>query len=126
MRSRDQHSRELRRGLTLLAVGGWFLLNTLGVFDLDYHRSWPLLLILIGLAMTIAPSGRERCRGVRPGVFMMAWGALAWIAESHLWGFGWNNIWPLFLVGAGLAIVWRALSDQRRTPTGTSESGSDE
>lgn len=125
MSSRDQHSGELRKGLILLAVGGWFLLNTLGAFDLAYQRSWPLLLILIGLAMTIAPDRRECFRGVRPGVFVMAWGALAWIAESRLWGFGWNNIWPLFLVCAGLAMVWRALGGERRAPS-TPESGSDQ
>ena len=112
---------ELRQGLILLAVGTWFLFNTIGLFGLAYHRSWPLLLILIGLATTIAPKPSERCGGVRSavyiwpsGVFLMAWGALAWVATSRLWGFGWGNIWPLFLIGLGLSIVWKAVNEQRR------------
>jgi hypothetical protein len=105
---------ELRKGLILLAVGTWLLFNTLGLFGLAYHRSWPLLLILIGLAMTIAPKRSERCSGVRSGVFLMAWGVLAWVATSSLWGFGWDNIWPLFLIGLGLSIVWKAVNEQRR------------
>ena len=125
MRSNDRRSGELRKGLILLAVGGWFLLNTLGAFDFAYDGTWPLLLIFIGLAMTISPVPKERCRGVRPGVFLIAWGTLAWIAENRLWGFRWDNIWPLFLIGAGLSIVLGALGNQRRAPSAP-EPGSDE
>jgi hypothetical protein len=139
MSSTDPSRNQLRKGLVLLAVGGWLLLNTVGPFDLAggwflintgpfylaYHNSWPILMILIGLAITIAPNEKELRRGVRPGIFLIAWGVLAWIAERGLWGFSWSTVWPLFLVCAGLAIAWGAIAEQRRVAS-TSDQGRNE
>jgi hypothetical protein len=116
MSETNDRNRELRKGFIMLAVGTWFLANTLDLFDLSFDRSWPLLLILIGLAMTLAPN-TEECRRGMSGVMLMIWGALFWVVVQGLWGFNWSNIWPLFVVGAGLNIVWRAIAEQRRGRT---------
>jgi ABC-type Fe3+-siderophore transport system permease subunit len=103
---------ELRKGLILLAVGLWFLANTLEVGGLDYESSWPLLLILIGVAMTAAPrAGRRACCSAQ-GPVLILWGALAWIATHHVWGLSWTSVWPLALVAIGVGIVWRAVAEQ--------------
>lgn len=41
----------LTGGLWLLGVGCWMLVSQLHVFGLDYHTSWPLLIILSGTIM---------------------------------------------------------------------------
>src|SRR5262245_9690557 len=43
-RRRDVHT----GGLWLLGVGSWMLISQLHLFGLDYHTSWPLLIILSG------------------------------------------------------------------------------
>jgi len=104
---------ELRKGLILLAVGTWLLANTLEIGGLDYGDSWPLLLILIGLAITFTPSrGRRSCRGAE-GPILILWGTLAWIATHQLWGLGWGSVWPLVVVAIGVSIIWHAVADQR-------------
>lgn len=118
---------ELRKGLILLAVGIWLLVNTLQIGGLDYGDSWPLLLILIGLAITFTPASRRRvCCGME-GPVLILWGSLAWIAIHRLWGIGWDNVWPLVIVAIGLSIVWRAVADQlkRRTPENAGEEDAD-
>lgn len=110
---------ELRKGMILLAVGIWFLVNTLGIGGLAYDHSWPLLLILIGLAITLTPHRGRVCCGA-PGPIMILWGALAWIAIHQLWGLSWGTVWPLILVAVGVSIAWRAVAEQleRRTSDG--------
>ena len=125
MSETNDRNRELRKGFIMLAIGIWFLANKLDLFDLSYDTSWPLLLILIGLAMTLAPNIKERCNRGASGVMLMIWGALFWVAVQGLWGFTWNNAWPIFVVGAGLDITWRAIAEQRRG-RGASDHGRDE
>ncbi len=102
---------DLRRGGIVVAVGLWLLASSLNIGGLDHSNSWPLLLVLIGVALAAVPRGRK---GRFPGVILIAWGALAAIAVNRLWGFGWSNIWPLFLVVIGLEMVVNAISEQRR------------
>jgi LiaI-LiaF-like transmembrane region len=47
----------LTGGLWLVGVGCWMLVSQLHLFGLDYHTSWPLLIILSGTIMLV--------RGVR-------------------------------------------------------------
>ena len=103
--------RSIRVGAILIAVGIWSLINQLGIDGIWFGSSWPLILVLIGLAMAIVPSPSE---GRREGIMLMVWGGLFWIAVHQLWGLGWSTIWPMFLVALGLELIWQALS--RRQP----------
>lgn len=53
------HRTNLRRrgnwtgGVWLLGVGCWMLISQLHMFGLDYHNSWPLLIILSGIIMLV-------------------------------------------------------------------------
>jgi len=40
-------------GVWLLGVGCWMLVSQLHMFGLDYHNSWPLLIILSGIIMLV-------------------------------------------------------------------------
>jgi hypothetical protein len=43
----------LTGGLWLLGVGCWMLVSQLHLFGLDYHTSWPLLIVLSGIIMLV-------------------------------------------------------------------------
>ena len=43
----------LTGGLWLTGVGCWMLVSQLHLFGLDYHTSWPLLIILSGIIMLV-------------------------------------------------------------------------
>jgi len=43
----------LAGGLWLLGVGCWMLVSQLHLFGLDYHTSWPLLIVLSGIIMLV-------------------------------------------------------------------------
>ena len=115
-------NREIRGGAILIAVGIWLLVSTLGLFGLDHGDSWPLLLILIGIVLTLLPDG---CGRRSSGLVLIGWGALCWIAVHRLWGFSWANIWPLIIVLVGIGIIRSALSEQKRQRTATSEAQDD-
>lgn len=53
---RDELRRLRRRkhagsGLWLVAIGSWMLVSELHLFGLTYHTSWPLLIIVLGIAI---------------------------------------------------------------------------
>ena len=61
---------EYRKAFTMLFVGCWLLVSELHVFGLDYHNSWPILLIGIGIGMmwkSFYPShyilAKDHCNG---------------------------------------------------------------
>jgi cell wall-active antibiotic response 4TMS protein YvqF len=67
--ARDGRCRSRRSAAWLLFIGFWGLLNNFHVFGLDYHRSWPLLVIFTGMIIVSramepstapAPSGDAR------------------------------------------------------------------
>jgi predicted membrane protein len=48
------------RALVLIVVGGWLLLNTLGLVSLDiWEFAWPLLLVFIGARIMMRSQGRR-------------------------------------------------------------------
>jgi hypothetical protein len=57
--------RRRRGGFWLVFIGLWLLANTNHFFGLDWHNSWPIVLIGAGLMMTInALLGEPRVREV--------------------------------------------------------------
>ncbi len=46
-----RHRGGRRAGVWLIYIGIWGLLNEFELFGLDYHNSWPLLVIAAGLNM---------------------------------------------------------------------------
>jgi hypothetical protein len=61
-RHQDDEGRERMRvrrrgspltGLWLIGVGGWLMVSQTHAWGLDYHNSWPILVILMGILMVL-------------------------------------------------------------------------
>jgi hypothetical protein len=61
--------REYQKAFWTLFLGAWFLVAELHLFGLDYHNSWPILLIGFGIGMlwkSLYPlhnTSEEHCHG---------------------------------------------------------------
>src|SRR6266704_3409592 len=104
-------------GFAVMAVGLLLTLDNLGVLEArHYWRYWPVILIVGGLAKTVE-SMRECGRPVGMGLVVI--GVVLLIANFGLLPV--RQLWPLFLLGLGASIVWKALA-RRAAEGGTSPS----
>ena len=91
-------------GFAVIAVGLLLTLDNLGVLEArHFWRYWPVLLIAGGLAKTVE-SMRECGRPVGMGLVVI--GVVLLLVSFGL--FQVRQIWPLFLLGLGVSIVWKA------------------
>ena len=105
-------------GLMLIAVGTGFLLDNLGVYDAGQLRDyWPLLLIGVGLPSLVAPKDV----GDPPwGVVTVGVGTFFLLRNLDVIDWRFRDVWPLFLVLAGVTLIARSFIDRRGgLPTGT-------
>ena len=105
---RGAESKERGEGLFMVALGSWFLINSLELFGLSWGDSWPLLLLFLGVQRLILPGDEG---GRAPGLFLVAIGSLAFMALHGTFGLHWGNVWPLALIAVGCVMVWRAIFD---------------
>lgn len=108
-------------GLILIGLGTIFLLDNLGMYDANRLRDyWPVLLIGLGLPGLIAPKDA----GDAPwGIVLLAAGVFFLLRNLDVidWSFG--DVWPLFLVLAGLTLVARSMANRAaRLPAGSDSS----
>lgn len=55
----SRSAKALGGAVTLILVGGWFLVAIHGWYGLDWHRSWPLAFVAIGFGQLVrAVAGR--------------------------------------------------------------------
>ena len=98
-------------GLILIALGGIFVLDNLGLADAgrvwDY---WPVILIGFGLASLIAP--KDSGDSVA-GVVMTAIGTFFLLRKLDVVDWRFRDVWPMFLVLAGVSLIVRSLTDRR-------------
>lgn len=106
-------------GLLLVALGCWFLINTLRIYGLDWGESWPLLLILLGISKLILPEDGRRSSGV----LLLLIGVWTFINVFEIWGLYWENSWSIGLIIVGLYIVWKALFETAPAKTGETANG---
>jgi hypothetical protein len=105
------HTGRVFAGIVVILVGVTMLIDRSGWFDvrLSSHY-WPVVVIVLGVMTLVDPRHRhQRPRPVIGGVWLIYVGGWLLLNEFHVLGFGYNDSWPLLIVGAGLAIVWRAL-----------------
>jgi hypothetical protein len=112
--SRGIDGGKLGIGLLLLALGVVFLLDRLFWIDAgEAFRLWPLWLMAFGVIRILFPASRgcarrgSRLAGFWPlligGIFLMDV-----LDVLHL-----HDSWPLFIVGAGLLMVLRAMTGEK-------------
>jgi len=93
-------------GFAVIAVGLLLTLDNLGVLEArHFWRYWPVLLIAGGLAKTVE-SMRQCGRPVGMGLVVI--GVVLLLLSFGL--FQVRQVWPLFLLGLGVSIVWKALA----------------
>ena len=95
-----------RAGLWIAMVGVWLLVNSLQLFGLFWHNSWPLLMILLALLRIFWPGDNEDRAG---GLLLLSVGTWMLLVVTHSFGLEWRTAWPLLLVLVGLSMVVRAV-----------------
>ena len=97
-------------GVILIVLGTIFILDNLGYVDAfriwDY---WPVILIGFGLASLIAPKDAGDSAG---GAVMTAVGTFFLLRKLDVIDWRIRDVWPAFLVLAGVALIARALTER--------------
>jgi predicted membrane protein len=101
-------SGQLVAGLIILALGLLFLLDNLNIVETDrVFDYWPVILIVIGLTkMSQARSGSSRFVA---GIWVFV-GVLFLLDQLDMIDFDIGDLWPVFLILLGGALLGRALS----------------
>jgi TM2 domain-containing membrane protein YozV len=103
--------------IVLIGLGGLFLLHTMGVFDLNFGRIWPIFLIALGVWLfarswgLVSSSGHcycERCRtrGLMWPAVLVTVGFLSLLEDFTR--FGWDRTWPLLILIIGIVMLLRS------------------
>ena len=88
-------------GLILVIIGTVILLDHMGYIPLDrMWRLWPLILIVSGTVQFFYRTNRPT------GAVMFVIGVLFLGNNFGLIRLNWNDMWPLVLIGAGVALIW--------------------
>ncbi len=96
-------------GVALVLVGVAFLLDHMGVINIDHvWRFWPLLLIVAGITHISAPERRFW------GIILIAAGVVLQLNQLGIAHFGWADFWPVILIAVGLMILWSSLEARNR------------
>ncbi|MBV9075268.1 MAG: hypothetical protein JOZ10_16700 [Acidobacteria bacterium] len=93
-------------GLVIATVGVVLLLDRLGVASADYlFRFWPMIFVAVGIVKLI-----EACHASDQvwGGFLISMGCLLTLHEFGYIHFGIGQLWPVFLIAAGLGLAWHS------------------
>jgi hypothetical protein len=103
--------------IVLIGLGGLFLLHTMGIFDLNFGRIWPIFLIALGgwlfarCCGLISSADRcycERCRsrGLMWPAILVTVGFLSLLEDFTR--FGWDRTWPVLILVIGIVMLLRS------------------
>ncbi|HLN80775.1 MAG TPA: DUF5668 domain-containing protein [Thermoanaerobaculia bacterium] len=111
-------------GVILIGLGGIFILQNLGMVDAgDIGSWWPVVLIGFGISSLVAPRDAGDSAG---GAILTALGAFFLLHKLDLIDWRFRDVWPVFLVLAGISLILRSLAErrgQRSVSTGSFENG---
>ncbi len=97
-------------GLVLSAIGIVLLLDRFGIINAaNVWRFWPIFFILPGIVKASEPGPPARRIW---GAFLVVFGGLLLLHEFNYSPYGWNYLWPLFLVFGGILLVVQAHQTQ--------------
>jgi predicted membrane protein len=89
--------------LLLIAAGVLFFLDNLGILPIaNLSAYWPMAIAVFG-ALQVSHA-RSACAMVWPWT-MIALGILLTLGNLHIIHADWGNIWPIFLIAAGVSML---------------------
>ncbi|MGA2419526.1 MAG: DUF5668 domain-containing protein [Candidatus Acidiferrum sp.] len=95
-------------GAVVILVGLVFLLDNLGIVAVGHlFRFWPMILVLAGIASLSSRQGYVK------GVVLIVVGVLFELDSLGIAHFRWSSLWPLAIIGAGIAVMWTTLEARR-------------
>ncbi len=94
-------------GIIIVAVGVVLLLGEFGLLRVEFvWHLWPLILVLIGGGKLLGGhDGSDRIWGCSLALV----GVLLVLHEFGKFPWGLGQIWPLFVIGGGVAVLWHAV-----------------
>jgi len=102
---RPRFSTRMILGVGIVLLGVALLLERLELFDAErLTRFWPVILIAVGLKVLMEAARTGRWVG---GAVITLLGLIFLGRELDLIGFGVGELWPLFIILAGLGILAR-------------------
>ena len=116
LESKERHKRATAAvfGVILIGLGVIFLLQNFGVVDAGRpDQWWPLIVIGFGVASLIAP---KDAGDASAGVVALAVGAFFLLRNFDVIDWRLRDIWPAFLVLAGVSLIARSLAERRSVP----------
>lgn len=108
---RPRRNSHLLLGLFLLVVGAILLAANLG-FRIPWHLLlyWPFVLLALGLVGLVAPS---RHLNRSSGLWLFVSGLYCQFGMTGWLGLGWWNAWPVFVIAAGIDLIFFKDEDKR-------------
>lgn len=98
-------------GLMVIALGVMFLLDNLGLLDFRYSMHfWPLVLVVIGILKILQT---RTAGGALVGGLLILFGGLLTLKGLGLVYITWRTLWPILLIVAGMAVVYRSITGRR-------------
>ena len=95
-------------GLVVAAAGIILLLNSFDIVNLGgLTRFWPVLLIALGAQMLIRPKGKDNSVG---GIILLSLGAYFLARNFGMIDFGIQQLWPIAVIAAGVAMLRKAMA----------------
>jgi MFS family permease len=114
--AKERHKRATAAvfGVILIGLGVIFLLQNFGLVDAGRpDQWWPLIVIGFGVASIVAPKDAGDATG---GVVALAVGAFFLLRNFDVIDWRLRDIWPAFLVLAGISLIARSVAERRRVP----------
>ena len=100
-----ENGHRLIPAVIVIGIGVLFLLNNLNVFYFaEWARYWPVILIALGLVKLVdadSPGGHVA------GAILVGVGAIFLVQTLGYLNVRLHDLWPLFLIGAGLLMLFR-------------------
>jgi cell wall-active antibiotic response 4TMS protein YvqF len=114
--AKERHKRATAAvfGVLLIGLGVIFLLQNLGVVDAGRPGDWwPVILIGFGISSLVAPKDPG---DAATGVAVAALGAFFLMRNFDVIDWRLQDIWPAFLVLAGISLIARSIAERRSVP----------